>query len=152
MSRSSYSDDYGDEFPGQLNLYRGNVRRSIQSKAGQARLRELREALLALPVKELEANTFVEGTRDSPRVCVLGAWALAKQHGDPQAAATMLKSADADDLETFECLAPHGWPKLVVLEAIYMNDEGDGWRVQTPAQRYGFVLDWVNRQIAEARP
>ncbi len=40
MSRSCYSDDYGDEFPGQLALFRANVDRSIASKAGQARLRD----------------------------------------------------------------------------------------------------------------
>ena len=73
MSRSCYSDDYGDEFPGQVDLFRANVRRSMRSKAGQARLVELRDALLALPVKELEAETFAAGTRETPKVCALGA-------------------------------------------------------------------------------
>src|SRR5262245_24820936 len=110
MSRSCYSDDYGDEFPGQLELYRANVRRSIRSKAGQARLRELREALLALTVKELEAEIFAEGTNEQPRVCALGAWALAKT-GDVTAAHDLVPR-DAYDDETFDVLKPHGWPKL----------------------------------------
>lgn len=149
MSRSCYSDDYGDEHPGILNLFRANVERSLRSKAGQARLRELREALVALPVKALEANTFAEGDRNAPRVCALGAWALAKQGGDPDAARAMLKDAEQDDIETYQDLAPHGWPRLVVLETIWMNDEGGYWRVQTPEQRYAFMLAWLNENIVE---
>lgn len=149
MSRSCYSDDYGDDFPGQLNLYRANVRRSIRSKAGQARLRELRDALLALPVKELEAEIFAEETAKGPRVCALGAWALMKT-GDVQAAHDMVPR-DADDMETFDALQEHGWPKLVVFEAIYQNDEGR-YYVQTPAQRYDYMLKWVEEQLLPAPP
>ena len=145
MSRSCYSDDYGDDFPGQLNLYRANVERSIRSKAGQARLRELRDALLALPVKALEANTFADGTVDAPKVCALGAWALART-GDPQSAHKMVPT-DADDHDTYDALKSHGWPKLVVLESIFVNDEGNYWRSETPEQRYARVLAWVEGQI-----
>lgn len=147
MSRSSYSDDYGDDFPGQIGLYRGNVERSIRSKAGQARLRELREALLALPVKELEAEIFAEGTRELPRVCALGAWALYKSGGDVEAAHGMV-SRHANDFETSEALKDHGWPKLVVMEAIFKNDEGS-WTVNTPAQRYDYIMRWLDRNIVE---
>lgn len=145
MSRSCYSDEFGDEFPGQLELYRANVARSIRSKAGQARLRELRDALLALPVKALEANTFADGTRDAPNVCALGAWALKKCDGDPQAAKQMVPR-EADDWDTFNAIKAHGWPRLVVLEAIYQNDEAT-YRVVTPEQRYAHVLAWVESQI-----
>jgi hypothetical protein len=145
MSRSCYSDDYGDEFPGQLELYRANVQRSIRSKAGQARLRELRDALLALPVKELEADTFAGGSPETPRVCALGAWALAKA-GDVEAAGDMVPT-DADDHDTYDALKAHGWPKLVVLEAIYQNDDGHVYRHETPALRYARVLAWVEREL-----
>jgi hypothetical protein len=128
-----------------MELYRANVERSLRGKAGQARLRELREALLALPVKALEAEIFAEGERDAPKVCALGAWALAKQGGDPTAARAMVPPF-GDDHVTAQYLKRHGWPKLVVWEAIYQNDEGSS-RVQTPEQRYQFVLAWVEEQI-----
>ena len=166
MSRSCYSDDYGDDFPGQLALYRGNVARSIRSKAGQARLRELRDALLALPIKELHQNIFVTGSNERPQVCALGAWALAKCGGDATAAAGMVP-ADADDQETHSALARHGWPKLVVYDAVFENDDdrriydtvegplrypGDYGplrraREETPSERYARVLRWVEEQI-----
>ena len=150
MSRSCYSDDYGDDFPGQLELYRANVRRSIKSAAGQARLRELRDALLALPVKALEADIFAEEGPDVPRVCALGAWALVKAGGDVNAARAMV-SRDADDQETCAALKSHGWPRLVVMDAIYMND-GANHRL-TPEGRYAYMLEWVNEQIVqEAKP
>jgi hypothetical protein len=166
MSRSSYSDDYGDEFPGQLELYRANVARSIKSKAGQARLRELRDALLALPVKELHASTFAEGTPEQPEVCALGAWALSKA-GTPDAARAMV-GRDADDADTAQALKPHGWPRLVVMDAIFFNDDTryvyetaagprQRWeqhygplqigRRETPAERYARMLAWVEEQL-----
>ena len=130
---------------GWMDLYRANVERSIHSKAGQARLRELREALLALPAKALEADIFAEGTREQPRVCALGAWALHKHGGDVDAAHAMVPR-DGDDCETQQALKAHGWPKLVVFEAIYMNDEGS-YRVQTPAQRYDYIMRWLDENL-----
>lgn len=146
MSRSCYVEGYGDDFPGQLDLFRANVRRSIQSKAGQARLRELRDALLALPVKELAADVFASGTSESPQVCGLGAWALMKSGGDVATASAMVP-AQSDDYETYDRLKDHGWPRLVVLDAVYMNDDGGESRSVTPAQRYARVLAWVEREL-----
>lgn len=150
MSRSCYTDDYGDDHPGILNLFRANVRRSIQSRAGQARLCELRAALLALPVKALEADIFAEGSNDVPRVCALGAWALAHADGNVQQAHALVPR-DADDHETHAGLKAYGWPRLVVLETVYQNDDGDVWRAETPEQRYARVLRWVEREIVVRR-
>lgn len=146
MSRSCYSDDYGDEFPGQLELYRANVQRSLRSKAGQARLRELRDALVTMPTKELHAEIFAEQGASSVRVCALGAWALAKCGGDVEKARAMVP-ADADDHETYDALKAHGWPRLVVLDAVYMNDEACAWKPESPAQRYIDVLRWVESEL-----
>ena len=147
MSRSNYSDDFGDDFPGQMEFYRANVRRSIASKAGQARLRELRDALRALPVKALEAGIFAAGGREAPMVCALGAWALDRAGGDPFKAAAAVPYG-ADDDETAVALEPSGWPRLVVLETVWVNDEGS-YRAETPEQRYVRVLAWVESQIVE---
>lgn len=149
MSRSCYVDDYGDDFPGQLDLFRANVQRSIWSRAGQARLRELRDALSALPVKELAADLFAAGSDASPEVCGLGAWAWWKSQGDIAAARAMVPS-DADDHDTCDALKSRGWPRLVVLEAVYMNDDGGLSRGETPANRYARVLAWVESQLLPA--
>lgn len=146
MSRSSYTDDYGEDYPGQLELYRANVQRSIQGRNGQARLRELRDALLALPVKALEADIFAEGTREQPRVCALGAWALQTCGGDPAAARALVGPRDTDDYAIAAALQPFQWPLPVVREAIYQNDEGRH-DATTPAERYAYVLRWVNAAI-----
>ncbi len=124
MSRSSYSDDYGDDFPGQLELYRANVARSIASKKGQARLRELREALNAMPVKALKAETFL---RPSGEACALGAWAAKFAPDDVK---PKMLEFDGNDDDTFDMLAPFGWPRLVVLDLVYQND-GDFYRYAT---------------------
>ena len=60
MSRSHYSDDFGEDFPGQHELYRANVDRSMASRAGRARLAELLEALDRMPIKALHADVFIE--------------------------------------------------------------------------------------------
>lgn len=150
MSRSSYSDDFGDEYPGQLELYRANVKRSMRGRAGQARLRELRDALLALPVKELHDGIFVAGTREQPQVCALGAWALHQAGGDPFAAGAMLgrAGADADDLDTAKALSSYSWPELVVRDTIWQNDRDSYFRPETPAERYTRVLAWVEAHIS----
>lgn len=176
MSRSSYTDDYGDDFPGQLGLFRANVRRSIRSKRGQARLRELRDALLAMPVKELDADVFVEGEAPNPAVCALGQWALTKAGGDVEAAQQMAGVYPESDEDTAAALAEHGWPRLVVLETIYENDDTRGrdievygpsmspwhyghfWRgvryfiPETPAERHARMLAWVEQRLASNPP
>lgn len=45
MSRSGYTDDYGDDDPLAHGRWRQAVKRSIEGKRGQALLRELLEAL-----------------------------------------------------------------------------------------------------------
>jgi hypothetical protein len=152
MSRSNYTEDYDDEFPGQFDLYRANVDRSIRSKAGQARLRELRDALLALRVKKLEAGIFIAGDEDNPRVCGLGAWALHHARGVAEASAIVPKyPADvaADDYDTADALKRFGWPKLVVWEAIYVNDLA--WSRISSEERYQRVLAWVTKNISEPK-
>lgn len=56
MSRSGYSDDYGDDDPLALGRYRAQVASAIRGKRGQALLRELLVALDAMPDKVLVAG------------------------------------------------------------------------------------------------
>lgn len=56
MSRSGYSDDYGDDDPLALGRYRAQVGSAIRGKRGQTLLRELLAALEAMPDKQLVAG------------------------------------------------------------------------------------------------
>jgi hypothetical protein len=161
MSRSCYSEDYGDEYPGQLDLFRANVQRSIRGKQGQARLRELRDALLSMPVKALYDDLW----RSGDQVCALGAWAA-------RFSPSVAVSNDADDHDIATALGDVGWPRLVVLEAVYLNDDREFEYVKaegpprwadstgrcygypedvrmsiTPERRYTKVLEWATNQI-----
>jgi hypothetical protein len=139
MSRSNYSDECGH-----MELYRGNVERSIKSRRGQERLRELKEALLALPAKALQADVFV-GLAPG-EVCALGAWALAHAANTEEAAAMVPR--DADDFVMARALEGRGWPKLLVWEAVYINDEAN-WGEETPEHRYARILAWVEENIVQ---
>ena len=58
--------------------------------------------------------------------------------------------ADGDDHDTYDALKSLGWPKLVVFEAIYMNDEACAWKRESAAQRYIDVLRWVEGELRPA--
>lgn len=160
MSRSCYTDDCGQT----LGLFRANVDRSIAGKLGQARLRELRDALVALPEKRLAADVFAPKLGEA---CALGVWAQSHV-ADAEAVARF----DGDDHDTARLLKPYHWPKLVVLETIYENDrtkyiyeehlgphrspweyrDERGWplrraRLETDEERYTRVLAWVNELL-----
>lgn len=67
MSRSGYTDD-GDNW--ELIKWRGQVASAIRGKRGQAFLRELRDALDALPEKKL---CYHELQRKDGACCAIGA-------------------------------------------------------------------------------
>jgi hypothetical protein len=51
MARFNYSED--EDYAGQFVLWRANMNRCLRGREGQKALRELRDALLALPDKRL---------------------------------------------------------------------------------------------------
>lgn len=66
MSRISYSED--EDYPGEFELWQANCRRSLQSKAGQAELRALRDALLAW-LRNVEPRRSRLQKKRSPNRC-----------------------------------------------------------------------------------
>lgn len=149
MSRSGYSDDYGDY--GALNRWRANVDRAIAGKRGQAFLREMASALDAMPVKELVAEDIV---RDSEHVCAMGAVALARKLD--------VSKLDVDDpgmvADTF------GIARALACEIAYENDENaplyapgppgpaGEWKPETPAQRWQRMRKWVDACLKPGLP
>ena len=107
MSRSGYTDDLDD---GALGLWRGAVKKAIEGRRGQEFLRELAQALDAMPEKVLIADDLeVDG-----QFCALGALGRAR-------------GLDMAKLDTWNCgqmAKAFGIAKALAAEVMYENDEG----------------------------
>ncbi len=132
MSRSGYSDDYGDDDPLALGRWRAQVASSIRGKRGQAFLRELIEALDAMPDKRLIAHEL----RKDGEVCALGC--VGEKRG------VDLESLDPEDhyklAQVFNIARP------LVQEIEYLNDECY-WRDNTPEKRWATMRAWAVQQL-----
>lgn len=108
MSRSGYNDDGEDNWA--LICWRGAVKRSIQGKRGQEALRELADAMDAMPNKTLAAESLV--TSDG-EFCTLGV--LGQVRGIDM---------DAIDPEDWDAVAAKfNLAPAMVREIVYENDE-----------------------------
>lgn len=154
--RINWSDE--EDQPGQFALWEANCQRSIRGRKGQAELRELEAALLALPEKRLIRDALVD---DQGGVCAIGCYA---QHKGLD-----LSTFDPED-ESDEVGVAAGMPRLVAWSIVALNDvtldtvwevaEGPvqrGYgsykggiplvRDMTPEERYEKVLAWVRRAL-----
>ncbi len=145
MSRSGYSDD-GDDSGYPIALYRQAVHRATTGYYGQHLLKKLRDALDAMPVKQLIAGNIQD---ESGQVCALGAL-------DPNAPKYDGEDWDGHWNGHAEKLAKHfKIAPALASEIVYMNDEYDSWRThgETPKQRWTRMRAWVQEQIkAEDQP
>lgn len=149
MSRSGYTDDYGDDDPLAMGRYRAAVASAMNGRRGQALLRELLAALDAMPEKRLEPGSFVQA---GGGCCALGAVALAR-------------GMDVSDLEP-QPSAEYGWDddgevdaaavgarfdvaESMAREVMYMNDEAVCWP-HGSVERFRYVRAWVESSIKEA--
>ena len=135
--RINYSED--EDFGGQFELWQANCRRSIKGAKGQQALRELRDALLALPTKRLISGAL----ESNGEFCAIGAYAKAKG----------LTLAQFGEDEHERAGEEAGMPRLVSWKVVYENDEGCGWLprsvVEPPEARYERMLRWVERCLAK---
>lgn len=130
MSRSGYSYDLE---PWALIRWRGQVASAVRGRRGQRLLRDLRDALEAMPQKRLIAN-LLEAEGD---VCALGA--LGRVRGIDM---SELDPDDRDSVaEVFDVASP------LAAEVVYVNDELGG--SQTPEERWRRVHEWVCERIRE---
>jgi hypothetical protein len=107
MSRSGYSDDC-DGWA--LIRWRGAVKQAIRGQRGQAMLRELVQALDALPAKRLAADSLVTADGD---YCTLGA--LGRARGMD------MTPIDADDRASVA--QAFNVAEALAAEVMWMNDE-----------------------------
>jgi len=131
MSRSGYCDDYAYDEPQLFNLYRASVDRALGGRRGQQFLRELLEALDAMPEKRLIAHEL-----ETPQgeVCAMGA--VGQRRGvdmrtldpeDPRAVAKAFNIAES-----------------MAREIAFLNDD-----ISDPEKRWQWMRAWVARQIKE---
>lgn len=159
--RLNYTDD--EDFPGQFGLFQGNCARSVASKAGQAALKRLEAALLALPEKRLIREELQDYDGN---VCALGA--LARQEGVLPDVHADDNDADPDEFGRTVLMFPRLVAWKVVEQNDVMNEDEHGWaegptlppergwpyragiwtrREITPEERYRNVLTWVQSSI-----
>jgi hypothetical protein len=132
MSRSGYTDDYGED-DWQLIRWRGAVASAIRGRRGQAFLREMLAALDALEARRLIANDLVrEGHLLDDGVCAIGAVGRAR--------GLDMGRLDPDDREAVA--GAFGIAAALVAEITYENDEA-AWGSESPEARYIRVRRWV---------
>lgn len=118
--RINYTDE--EDRPGQFALWRANCRRSLRGKKGQAALRRLEAALLAMPEKSLRRGKLVASDGS---VCAIGA--LARAEGklpEPEPVDPEWDDEDEDDTDdTAEFAeAKLDVPHLVAWRVVEQND------------------------------
>lgn len=146
-----FAGDYEENFAGQWALWEKNLRRNFSGKPGQAILRELREALLALPEKRLIQTRLAD---EQGNVCTLGALAayraadrtaelvelaeLIEEEGD------FIDEWEAQE-QTLAVARGMGVKTPMAVELAYIND--DGPHEETPEARYERVLRYLDKVI-----
>lgn len=133
MSRSGYSDDW-DGSDWELICWRGAVLSAIRGKRGQAFLRELIEALDALPGKIL----IDEDLARNGEVCALGA--VGKKRG------LEMSRVDPEDRDAVGEL--FGIAPALAAEIVYENDEAYfGPGTETPEHRFARMRKWAEENL-----
>lgn len=120
MSRHGYVEFDGDD-PLNEGRWRGALRSAMRGKRGQAFLRELIEALDAMPEKALATNSFA---RDG-EICALGA--VAVKRGIDVSEFEPDKDWDDSEVDHEKVAATFGIAESMAREIMYENDECDRW-------------------------
>jgi hypothetical protein len=153
MSRFHYDDWDGEGAPPEF--YQQAAKNALQGRRGQIVLRELREALLALPQPRLIEGAF---TREG-EVCALGALAGHRfEKGSPLAwgneliaSLPQLEARLGEDLEdewiTLDLGEAMGLKRSLAWAIAYENDEAY-WHTETPEGRYSRILRWVESNLS----
>lgn len=132
MSRSGYSDECDFE-PLALGRWRAQVASAIRGKRGQSFLRELVEALDAMPEKRLIANDL----EHAGNVCAIGSVGLRR--------GVDMSALDPHDYDTIA--GTFGIAHQLVQEIEFMNDEGV--YCLTPEERWKAMRAWAVAQIKD---
>lgn len=135
MSRAGYTDDCDDQW--RQIMWRGTVASAIRGKRGQAFLREMIEALDAMPEKRLVPNELVQ----AGEFCAIGS--VGAKRGVEMEALDPYDPAQI--AEAFGIAAP------LVREIEFENDEA-GPHDETPEGRWHRMRSWAERHLNQPAP
>lgn len=146
MGRAGYTDDIGSQEEQWAHIrWRGQVASAIRGKRGQAFLRELVEALDAMPEKRLISNVL----EHAGNVCAIGS--VGVKRGIDM---TVLDPEDPGPIA-----ASFGIAEQLVREIEYENDEAYfGWDAKagkctfTPEGRWKHMRAWAAAHLREPKP
>jgi len=175
---SRFCDDYCEEWwPNQGLLWQANLQRALGGKRGQAALREMKEALQALPKKRIIAGAMctvdVEKRKteksadphgwyasdleclvrdEGEGVCALGAflwYKKVKEGADPQSAFDELPTLLGTEGEGDLRTAELGRDAgLTFTLAWHLAYRNDqDYEGMTPEERYESFMDWLDKQL-----
>lgn len=150
MGRHGYTDDYGDDGPLALGRYRAAVTSAFRGRRGQRFLRELIEALDALPEKKLITG---ELERDG---CVCAFGAVGRKIGLDMSKMTMRDEDSYDDpppddfeiIDALDLAVMFDVATSMAREIMYENDEG-GRHDETPERRWARIREWARHHLIE---
>lgn len=119
-----------------MNLWRGAVESAIRGKRGQALLKEMRDALDAMPQKSLITHDLVD---DEGQVCALGCVAVARG----------IDTSKIDPEEPEQVAKALGIAEALAREIAYENDEyWAPWQeCDDGTRRWQYMRKWVERNI-----
>jgi hypothetical protein len=132
VSRAGYSDNINQWA---LIRWRGQVASAIKGKRGQAFLRELIDALDAMPDKSLIAHDL----ENEGNVCAIGSVGVRR--------GVDMTALDPEDPDTIA--GTFGIAQQMVREIEYMNDEAL-WS-PTPEERWEYMRRWAEANIHAVR-
>lgn len=133
MNRSGYSDEFGDEFSNQIELYRASVERALAGKRGQKFLKDLLSVLDAMPDKRLVPYAL----EHNGEVCALGAIARAKEIPVPKG------ELEDESIDVGSLAHSLGISACMAKEIMFENDKGCIYGVETPERRFTRMYAWV---------
>jgi len=175
---SRYSDDYdGDGMP--AALWEANLERAIKGKRGQQVLRDLRDALTALPQPRLiegalctvaplrrmqqepaapwlpRAALGAKVEEQGEGVCAVGAYLWWRNVGagmtpeDAFAALPTLLDENSDMWETADLARRAGVTLTLAYDLAYRNDETLGHL--PPEERHARFIEWIDAKLSEGQ-
>jgi hypothetical protein len=150
-----FDNDWDEDFPGQWWLWEQALSRSINGRRGQEALKDLREALLALPEKRLISGRLAD---EQGSVCTVGALALHRRMkaGEPrrlvlEQLAELVEADEGGFLSSYEAdeatIILGKQVGLTTTIAVHLGAQNDASWKETPEERYERVLAHVEALI-----
>lgn len=148
--------DYDENFPGEWLLWEANFERHMKGANGQAALLDLHRALVALPEPRLISGRLAD---EKGCVCTVGALALHRRTvagEDPERVLEDLAKQITEDTAEWDSYESEertigagigvGLKRMMAQHLGYINDQ-DGNYTETPEERYGRVLRYVEAKL-----